>query len=44
MRDRVEQSRRAGRAGHIFSKEACLPADTHGEMVLGTNKGRTAAS
>ena len=43
MRDRVEQSNRAGRAGHILSKVACLPTDTQGETAFGTNTGTMAA-
>ena len=44
MRDRVGQSNRAGRAGHILSKAACLPPDTQGRTALGTNKERMAVT
>ena len=47
MRDRVEQSNRAGRARcacHILSKGACLPpTDTLVETALGTNTGSMGA-
>ena len=41
MRDRVEQCKRAGCAGHILSKVSGLPTDFQGEM--GTNRETRAA-